>query len=143
MQDRKDALIAASDFVQQVKQLPREISSSAVATVGRLNVFPNGVNVIPGKIELLVDVRDIKTKHLNELVNLVIDTGRNVAKKHEIKCSIIESTRSTGIKIKKDMQNKIEKSMNSLGIEPTFLSSGASHDSLIIGKYIPVGMIFI
>ncbi len=60
MNDRQDALVAASDFIQKVKDFPPQVSDSGVATVGKLEVKPNGVNVIPGEVELTVDIRDIK-----------------------------------------------------------------------------------
>src|SRR5690606_22319703 len=54
MDDRQDALLAASDFVVAINKLPHQYSDSAVATVGKLNVEPNGVNVIAGKVNLFV-----------------------------------------------------------------------------------------
>src|SRR5699024_8513657 len=73
MDDRQDALVAASEFVQAVEKLPRQVSNSAVATIGQLRPYPNGVNVIPGRVDLSVDIRDIKKTNINELTNLILN----------------------------------------------------------------------
>src|SRR5690606_32191854 len=71
MDDRRDALVAASQFIYEVQSLPGQVSSSAVATVGKVDVLPNGANVIPGEVRLTVDIRDIKKETRDRLIELV------------------------------------------------------------------------
>ena len=56
MSMRKDALVAASEIVAFINKRANEMSSekgmSMVGTVGRLCVFPNGINIIPEKVEM-------------------------------------------------------------------------------------------
>jgi N-carbamoyl-L-amino-acid hydrolase len=63
MGERTDALAAASEFVLDVEAAANEVvdsaSETAVGTVGKLNVSPNATNVVPGRVEMGVDIRDI------------------------------------------------------------------------------------
>lgn len=78
MTDRANALAAASELVLTVESNAREIagtdSESAVATVGSLTVEPGAVNVIPGRAELTVDIRDVDAASVERLVEAVEGT---------------------------------------------------------------------
>src|SRR5690625_411149 len=69
MNNRKDALVAASEFIQHIPSIPVAISDNAVAMVGKLSVKPNGVNVIPGEVSLYVDMRDINKADQEKLAD--------------------------------------------------------------------------
>ncbi|MFS0821441.1 M20 family metallo-hydrolase [Bacillus sp. 1P02SD] len=143
MDDRRDALVAASQFIYEVQSLPEQVSSSAVATVGKVDVLPNGVNVIPGEIHLTVDIRDIKKETRDQLVDLVIEKAKSITKAHGIELQYEETLREAPVPISEDMQQKLEKSVIAQGIEPVYLPSGAGHDSMIVGHVLPVAMIFV
>src|SRR5262249_26193413 len=57
MRTRHDALVAAVDVVRAVRHIPLEIGKDLVGTVGWLDVHPNIVNAIPGKVVLTTDLR--------------------------------------------------------------------------------------
>ncbi|WP_339228925.1 M20 family metallo-hydrolase [Oceanobacillus sp. FSL K6-2867] len=142
MDDRKDALVAASEFVTKVSQLPRQINDSAVATIGKLHVEPNGVNVIPGKVTLYVDIRDIYKETRDELVNRVLSLSAEIADTYQIKVIHEEKVRVHPVPIGEDIQQLLEKALLEHGISPYKLPSGAGHDAMILGGKLPVAMIF-
>jgi allantoate deiminase len=143
MNERNDALVAASDFILQVKSIPEKVSSSAVATVGKVNVFPNGVNVIPGEVQLYVDIRDIYEDTRDELVSLVLQIINDVSKKHGVSVDWKETMRIQPVPIKDDMQQKLQKAVENSRITPLLLPSGAGHDTMTLGRYLPVAMLFV
>ena len=63
---RHDALVAAAEVVLGVRQIARTAGGGTVATVGRLDVEPNAINVIPGAVRLTVDLRSPVPSHLDE-----------------------------------------------------------------------------
>lgn len=143
MNDRRDALVAASEFVQKVKDLPSTVSDTAVATVGKLEVLPNGVNVIPGEVRLTVDIRDIYTETRDSLVQLITNAANDISRHHQIELVIEETYRIVPVPIEKDMQEKAAAAVKqTLGIKPYFLPSGAGHDAMIVGRYVPMAMLF-
>lgn len=142
MNGRKDALVAASAFIGGVHELPGSISDSAVATVGKLQVDPNGVNVIPGSVTLYVDIRDIYEETRDQLVTQVLDLAEKVAAEHQVNVEHIEKMRATPVPIKEEKQKLLEASFNETGIKPYRLPSGAGHDTMIIGEKWSVAMLF-
>ncbi len=143
MNDRKDALTAASEFVLKVEQLPSKVSETAVATVGKLEVFPNGVNVIPGEVRLTVDIRDIQATTRDKLVQLIKDEALSVKTKHQVSLVIDETYRISPVPVDVEMQSKAADAITeALGIEPYYLPSGAGHDAMVVGRYVPMAMLF-
>ncbi|WP_085522312.1 M20 family metallo-hydrolase [Tuberibacillus sp. Marseille-P3662] len=143
MDDRHDALVAASELVFQVPSLPSQVSDSAVATVGKFNVSPNGVNVIPGEIEFYVDVRDINEATRDKLVDLVVEHAEAIAEKHNIKIDHEITTKVTPVPISEDMQEVMCQAARDNDFNPILLPSGAGHDALIVGRHIPIAMLFV
>jgi allantoate deiminase len=143
MGDRADALAAAGEFVSELEKLPLGISDSAVATVGRLHVEPNGINVIPGRVQLTVDIRDIYPETRDRLVNEVSKLAEAIADKRGINLYQNENIRIMPVPVSGDLQEKVKEAVESAGIRPYFLPSGAGHDAMIAGRYVPAAMIFV
>src|SRR6266566_2979576 len=59
MNRRKDALAAASKDVLAVRDVVRAEEGRQVGTVGYVKVTPGAVNVIPGRVEFPVELRDL------------------------------------------------------------------------------------
>lgn len=143
MDDRKDALVAASEFIFKVEALPAKVSPTAVATVGKIQVKPNGVNVIPGQVTLYVDIRDIHEETRDALIQLVLDLADEIGEKHQIKVTNDEMLRIKPVPISQDLHEKMEETFRKLDIEPLYIPSGAGHDAMIMGNKVPAAMIFV
>src|SRR3989441_7248382 len=57
MELRQDALAGAAAMIQAIESIARSLGRPAVATVGRLRVEPNQVNVVPRTVVFTVDLR--------------------------------------------------------------------------------------
>lgn len=143
MNDRQDALVAASEFILNVSSLPPKISSSAVATVGRMHVYPNGTNVIPGEVKLSVDIRDIYRDKLADLVTLIVNEAERISAAHNIKMEWTETATVDPVPVKDAMQELQAKSLKENGINPIHIPSGAGHDAMIVGRHVPIAMFFV
>lgn len=143
MNDRKDALVAASEFIGKVSELPQQINDSAVATVGKIKVIPNGVNVIPGNVTLYVDIRDIYEDTRDQLINKVVNVASHIATKHRVNIEHVEKTRVPPVPIAQKKQILLAETIRDMGFEPFYLPSGAGHDAMVLGEKIPVAMIFV
>jgi allantoate deiminase len=143
MNARNDALVAASEFVGQVSKIPQRISKTAVATVGKLNVFPNGVNVIPGKVELSVDIRDIEQDTLDRLTEEIAEKAIEIGKLYGVSVECEQTLHVAPVPIKEEMQQRLIEAVKANGIRPVLLPSGAGHDAMVMGRNVPSGMIFV
>ncbi|RYG71436.1 Zn-dependent hydrolase [Lentibacillus lipolyticus] len=142
MNDRKDALSAASAFVAEVPKLPGTVSDSAVATIGKLDVHPNGVNVIPGSVSLYVDIRDIYAESRDALVDKVLKLAKQTAASRDVQVEHMEKMRVAPVPIDEQKQDLLAESFVEKNMEPYKLPSGAGHDAMIIGDKWPVAMLF-
>ena len=79
---RQDALVSAAEVVLAIETLAIRHPGDPVATVGRLQVWPNAANVVPGSVEMTVDLRDLSPQVLEELAvsytHLTLPTKRIV-----------------------------------------------------------------
>lgn len=143
MHQRKDALVQASEFIRTLPDIPPSISPTAVATVGKLKVIPNGVNVIPGEVQLVVDARDITEEHQAELIQAVQQHAEKTAGQSEVTVDVDLTTRITPIPIGEDVIGKMEDAFRRNNQIPVHLPSGAGHDAMSVGTKHPITMLFV
>lgn len=142
MNDRKDALVAASAFITEVHTLPKEISDSAVATIGKQEVYPNGVNVIPEKVKLYADIRDIHLETRDALVEKIKRTAKKIADVYGVAVNWKENLRVKPTPIAEKTQELLEETLQEFDIPAFKLPSGAGHDAMIMGNSVPIAMLF-
>lgn len=140
---RKDTVAAAAEFISGVEKLPRTFSPTAVATVGKVNVFPNGTNVISGKTEVVVDARDIDEASRDQMLEAITSLAQEIARNREMEVEIEKGISIPPVKVPDWIQNKIAQAAERHGLSTRTLPSGAGHDAMIVGKYVPSGMIFV
>src|SRR5699024_6316393 len=68
MNRRADALVTASTIIAALPTLAQSVSEELVMTTGKLQVYPNGANVIPNKVVFSVDIRSSATKEIEDAV---------------------------------------------------------------------------
>ncbi|TVP90847.1 M20 family metallo-hydrolase [Alkalibacterium sp.] len=143
MNDRQDALVTAGQFIHFISHLPQKISESAVATVGNIEVKPNGTNVIPGEVIVYVDIRDIFKEDRQKLVDNIKQAAEELARPREIEV-VYETVHDVlPVPVKEALQEKMAEAVRESGIKPYYLSSGAGHDAMIIGHHLPSALLFV
>lgn len=143
MNERQDALVAASEFILCVNSLPKKVSPSAVATVGKLHVYPNGSNVIPGEVRLSVDIRDIDQGTLDNLFGKIINEAKRISAVHNIETDWIETLKVDSVPVQKNMLELQAETLHANQLQPVYIPSGAGHDAMIVGCHLPIAMFFV
>ncbi|WP_017549413.1 Zn-dependent hydrolase [Salinicoccus carnicancri] len=143
MHQRNDALVQASEFIRTLPEVAASVSPTAVATVGKMEVSPNGVNVIPGEVELVVDARDINEDRQTELIKGVRRHAESIAEQSDVTARIDLTTRIMPVPIRSEVIAGMEESFRRQGQTPFHLPSGAGHDAMSIGTKYPVTMLFV
>lgn len=144
MKDRKDTFMAAAEIALTLEKLScNGLSAYTTGTVGYINVVPNAVNVIPGELTLSVDVRDIEQESKNYVMNEFLKETKEICNRRGIALAIEEKCNDTPLKCNSHIIDIIENSCKELNSNYMHLMSGAYHDSLFIGDFCPVGMIFV
>lgn len=72
MAERTDPLAAAGEFILDVERSANELAEvngeTTVATVGEGSVDPNVTNIVPGRVELGIDARNVDRGSVTELI---------------------------------------------------------------------------
>lgn len=143
MPHRRDALVAASRMVTAISELPGRFSATAVATVGQLNVFPNGANVVPGEVRFSVDIRDVEAPTLLRLTAGVIEAAHDIAALCRVELSVLQTFSLQPTPVSDKLRAMQGEAMRDLGLQPFALPSGAGHDAMLLGPHVPMAMFFV
>jgi allantoate deiminase len=123
MLTRRDALVGAAGFVVAVKEAA-EKREGAVATVGYLTVEPNAANVVPARVELLVDARAPDDGMLSSLVAEIEAAARDAHVEHLGRLEPVEMDAV----VRAELREVAEE----LGLLAPQLPSGAGHDAGVL-----------
>ncbi|HET7694146.1 MAG TPA: Zn-dependent hydrolase [Vicinamibacterales bacterium] len=143
MADRQDALIAASQVVLAVREEVTRVQGPQVGTVGRLDVTPNAANVIPGRAELTIELRDLSEAKLASIADAIASRARAIASATKTTIEIAPTGHYGPALATPSVQSAIERAAAGLGFTHTRLPSGAGHDAQMAATLGPMGMIFV
>lgn len=143
MDQRQDAMLAAAKFTVAVNDAITGMPGRQVATVGRLNVTPNTTNVIPAKVVLTVDLRDLDAAKLEHFTKVFEQLGRDIGAATKTTFAFSRITDSAPAPATPQVMDWIDASASSLGLSKQRMPSGAGHDAQEIAHIAPMGMIFI
>jgi beta-ureidopropionase / N-carbamoyl-L-amino-acid hydrolase len=143
MRIRHDALVAAAEVVRGVREIPRRIGGDMVATVGRLEVWPNIPNAIPGRVDLSIDIRDPNEAHLDRAIGLVERIVRHAAKREGVTYELEHYWRVPRTPFDPDVVSTVEAAAQSLACRRRRILSGAGHDAQYMAAICPTGMVFV
>lgn len=138
---RRDALAAAADFVLSVEQTALD-EPGLVATVGELEVPRGAVNVIPGQVELTLDVR-----HQDDAVRLAAlarlrATGEEIARVRAVPMTWSESGEASS-PCTPALVDGVAGAVRETGVKVRRLPSGAGHDAVTMAGVTDTAMLFV
>ena len=144
MDERKDPMIAAADFILLVKNIINEIPGNQVGTVGKIEAYPGAPNVIPGEVKLSLEIRDLDESKIDFLFREIEKKAKIIASNSEttISFSSIDINASPAL-MNKQIQSLIIDAANELNYSFKKMPSGAGHDAQDMAIIVPSGMIFI
>ena len=143
MNMRKDALLAASKFVIAVNDVIKSVPGKQVGTVGKIAALPGAGNVIPGKVTLSLEVRDLSIEKVEMLFGEIKKRAHAIEVDSDTKISFEPQFTIKPALSNKSLQEKINESAKSLGLSTKFMQSGAIHDSQNMSLIAPMAMIFV
>jgi allantoate deiminase len=142
MDRRADALVTAAKMIAQFPDLAESEGEGTVVTTGRLNVFPNGANVIPDRTVFTVDIRSGKEENVLNVIQKVKDLAVFYSKQG-IEVSVEQLLYIQPKEMNKDIVSLLKRKSGELGIHKCSINSGAGHDAMVFSDFTNVGMLFI
>jgi beta-ureidopropionase / N-carbamoyl-L-amino-acid hydrolase len=147
MEMRRDALVAASEFIVAVEKVCRRYShvdqGRVVGTVGAMKIEPGVINAIPGRTELSVDIRGISAEAKKRVVRLVQTQIGEIAKRRNIEVKILPLREEEPVPLDKRLVRLLRECCEDRNISYEVMPSGAGHDAMQMAKITAAGMLFI
>lgn len=144
MEMRSDALCAAAEIILEIEEIGREESRfRSVATVGTVQNLPNALNVIPGEVQLGVDMRGVDIASLDRMESRLRQVCRKVCAKRKLTYFREKTSDIPPIGMDPELQEKLLNAARTLRIPYRAMISGAGHDSMSFANLCPTGMVFI
>lgn len=140
---RKDAVYVASQMIQEVINKAIEYGDPLVATVGKIEVKPNIVNVVPGNALFTLDVRHTEKEMLVKFTEELTTIINRISAEAGVETNIDMWMDEDPIPMDQQIVEAIEKQTNENGLNYKLMHSGAGHDSQIIAPIVPTAMIFV
>ena len=143
MAGRRDALLAAARFILAVNRVVTAEPGRQVGTVGRLRVAPGAVNVIPGRVELSLELRDLSLDKVRALFAAIRRESETIARETGIAFAFTALEETPPALTDARLRDLVRESAQELGLSALDLPSGAGHDAQAIARIAPIGMVFV
>jgi hydantoinase/carbamoylase family amidase len=144
MRLRRDALAGAAEAMMALERITRGSSSgTTVGTVGVLRVHPGAINVVPGEVELDVDVRDADRAAREQVVDAALAETREIAVRRGLELEVTPIVVDAPVACDPRVIEAAAAAAQELGLPYRRMTSGAYHDAMVMGARVPIGMIFV
>jgi allantoate deiminase len=139
---RRDPLVAAAQIIEVIEQEAKE-TGTTVGTVGQLHVFPGGINIIPERVEFVLDLRDLDAAVRDNVLQSINEQAQKIGKERNVKVTTELLQEMPPVLCSELVQNAAKEACQKLGLDVFSLPSGASHDGVQLVGLCPIGMIFV
>jgi allantoate deiminase len=142
MNGRRDALAAAAEIVLSVEEAA--IARPAlVATVGKLDVYPGATNVIPGHVDMSLDVRHADDAMRIETCARILERAQDIGAQRNVSVTVKAVAENAAVPCSPRLSELLGRAVEDAGLEVLHLPSGAGHDGVAISSLTEFGMLFV
>jgi N-carbamoyl-L-amino-acid hydrolase len=143
MDRRRNALLTAAELVLAVDRIVKAMPGRHVGTVGRLLVEPGAPNVVPGRVRLTVELRDLRTATIETLWDRISAELAELARAHDTPASWERQHANEPALSDPAVRRTIVQAAEALDLPYLLMPSGAGHDAQTLAGICPMGMIFV
>jgi hydantoinase/carbamoylase family amidase len=144
MRLRRDALAGAAEAMVALERLANTSpSGTTVGTVGVLRVRPGAINVVPGEVELDVDVRDSDLAARERTIDQFLAVTAEIAERRNLGLEVTPIVEDTPAPCALLVVDAAIAACEELGLEFRRMISGAYHDAMVLAAEVPIGMLFV
>jgi allantoate deiminase len=139
---RHDALAAAAEWIVAVESAAKS-EPGLVATVGKIEAQPNAANVIPGQVDVSLDLRHIRDETRGRYVRELINAAQNAGRSRNVQAEWSEILNQPAVQLDAHLADQLAASLQAEGFPAKRMSSGAGHDAMIMASRVPAAMLFL
>jgi N-carbamoyl-L-amino-acid hydrolase len=145
MKDRRDAGLALARLCVAIDdRFPANVGPRTVWTTGRITLDPGAPSIIPGRAEMLFQIRDDNPEVVGHLEALLREIAAEIAPAS--RCEVDVKRIRTGRPAMMDdrFQRAIEEAASIFAEgKSVSMPSGAGHDAQVLATIMPAGMLFV
>ena len=139
---RRDALVCAARIIDLVDRMMRARGEDGRGTVGRLVVFPNSCNVIPGEVRFSAEFRHPDEAEIDRLAAQFPREAGFIARDCGVELHLTELFRIPAQPFDPACVDLVRQAATRLGYSSREIVSGAGHDAVYVARHVPTAMIF-
>ncbi len=139
---RRDALAAASQWIVEVERFALSYTQ-LVATVGVIEAAPGVANVVPGRVQVSLDVRHPSDESRHAAVARLLTKAEHsaAARGVAVQAKVLSEQRS--VPLNSALAEGLEAAAEVSGYPVKRMYSGAGHDAMILAPHVPTAMLFV
>ena len=142
MHMRRDALAAAAEWIIAVEAVARGTEGLA-ATVGKIAAEPNAGNVIPGVVDVSLDVRHMSDHVRTDAVQTFTRSADMVAHRRGLEVEWMEKMNEGSVMMDSSLSADLMAAVEAAGFPARKMPSGAGHDAMVMAQRVPAAMLFL
>lgn len=143
MDMRKNALAAAAKAVLFLDEAARAAGAGTVGTVGKMEVYPGGTNIVPGRALFTVDIRSSEKEKLESLVTAFEKFLTKLGEEEGVEISVTEKLRVDPVKMSEKLCALFLAEAEKRGYSSKRMQSGAGHDAMMMASVAETGLVFV
>jgi N-carbamoyl-L-amino-acid hydrolase len=143
MRLRHDAGYCAAAIGHFLRQLAREMGGNQVATMGKVDLHPNLINVIAAHARVTVDLRNTDEALLKQAEAKCAEFLRRLADEEGVTIESKSLARFEPVIFDQGVADLIARTAKKLGHSCRPMTSGAGHDAQMLARLCPTAMIFV
>ena len=144
MNMRKDALLGAAEISLALEKAAKdEEQYGTVATIGVLNVHNSAMNVVPGDVELKIDIRSTSIPSRKRVLDRLHETIEHIKENRMLEIESIKISSEEPVLLSNEINDVLVNICEEKNFSSQIMQSGAGHDAMNMAKLCPTGLIFI
>lgn len=143
MDMRKNTLAAAAKAVLFLDEAARAAGAGTVGTVGKMEVYPGGTNIVPGRALFTVDIRSSEKEKLESLVTAFEKFLMKLGEEEGVEISMTEKLRVDPVKMSEKLCALFLAEAEKRGYSSKRMQSGAGHDAMMMASVAETGLVFV
>ena len=144
MDSRQDALTGAAEVILAVEKLGRQYADQrVVATVGKCNVINGAINIVPGQVELYVDIRGIDREIVAEVVTKLQAEISRIAAERQLRIEPATLGQERPVKLDDDLSELLVEQCVPNRLTFLHMVSGAGHDTMYMAALTRAALFFV
>ncbi|WP_338472951.1 M20 family metallo-hydrolase [Niallia sp. XMNu-256] len=144
MDMRQDALLGAAEIALALEKVAKhEQKNGTVATVGVMDIQAGAMNVVPGEVEMKVDIRSTSIESRDTVLNELYETISLVKNKRNLDIQSTVISKEEPALLSSELNETLTNICEEKGYPFQLMPSGAGHDAMNMAKLCPTGLIFI